>query len=410
MPTIRSRLDRRAEICPSGLQRVMRTALVALAAATVLLAAAPGGAVAAATNGRIAFASDRTGDLEIYSMNPDGTGQAQLTNSPGDDSFPSWSKNGAYIAFQSMRTGIGCPGIFLMNGDGTGQAQVTSGHCDQEPTWDPTSTQIAFTRDLGTDVEIFRVNAHVNGTGLVQLTNTPGSFNVDPAWGQNNKIVFTSNRDGNEEIYSMNADGTGQTRLTNNSAPDYGPYWSPDGSKIVFQSERDGNSEIYVMNADGTGQTRLTNNTAVDSSPAWSPDGSQIAFHSNRTGNFEIFAMNTDGTSQRQLTSNTALDKFPDWQPLNTNTATQQLAALFQSVISTFRLPPGAVAALSRAFNTFLTNFDPSDPDDRDFVCTRLSTFIQIVRVFPPAIVPTATRDLWVAQAEQIGALIGCSA
>jgi Tol biopolymer transport system component len=387
----------------------MRSALAALVV-TIPLAVAPGGASAAATNGKIAFASDRTGDLEIYSMNPDGSGQAQLTNSPGDDSFPSWSKNGAEIAFQSMRTGIGCPSIFLMNGDGTGQAQVTSGHCDQEPTWDPTSTQLAFTRQVGAGVEIFRVNAHVNGTGLVQLTNTPGSFNVDPAWGQNNKIVFTSNRDGNQEIYSMNADGSGQTRLTNNPAPDYGPYWSPDGSKIVFQSERDGNSEIYVMNADGTSQTRLTNDTAVDSSPAWSPDGTQIAFHSNRSGNFEIFAMNPDGTGQRQLTSNTALDKFPDYQPLNTDTAKQQLAALFQSVISTFRLPPGVATPLMRAFNTFLTDFDPSDPADRDFVCTRLTAFIQIVRVFPPAIVPTATRNAWVAQAEQIQQLIGCSA
>jgi hypothetical protein len=79
-------------------------------------------------------------------------------------------------------------------------------------------------------------------------------------------------------------------------------------------------------------------------------------------------------------------------------------------VISTLRLPPGAVTALSRAFNTFLTDFDPSDPDDRNFVCTRLSSFIQIVRVLSPAIVPTATRNAWVAQAEQIGALIGCSA
>jgi hypothetical protein len=135
--------------------------------------------------------------------------------------------------------------------------------------------------------------------------------------------VFTSNRDGNEEIYSMNADGSGQTRLTTNPARDYGPYWSPDGGKIVFQSERDGNSEIYVMNADGTGQQRLTTNPAVDSSPAWSPDGSKIAFHSNRNGNFEIYVM--DGATgdaggtipPTDLTNNPALDKFPDWQPLS---------------------------------------------------------------------------------------------
>ena len=69
----------------------------------------------------------------------------------------------------------------------------------------------------------------------------------------------------------MNADGTAQTRLTNNAAIDDGPAWSPDGTKIAFTSNRDGNDEIYVMNADGTGQTRLTNNAADDSSPPGPP-------------------------------------------------------------------------------------------------------------------------------------------
>ncbi|MBM2827419.1 MAG: exported protein of unknown function, partial [Dehalococcoidia bacterium] len=61
------------------------------------------------------------------------------------------------------------------------------------------------------------------------------------------KIAFSSNRDGNGEIYVMNADGSGQTRLTNNSATEDLPAWSPDGSKIAFRSDRDGNSEVYVM-------------------------------------------------------------------------------------------------------------------------------------------------------------------
>ena len=75
--------------------------------------------------------------------------------------------------------------------------------------------------------------------------------------GTNGKIAFESNRDGNEEIYVMNADGTNQTNLTNNAARDYVPAWSPDGSKIAFGSTRDGNDEIYVMNADGSGQVNL---------------------------------------------------------------------------------------------------------------------------------------------------------
>ena len=77
------------------------------------------------------------------------------------------------------------------------------------------------------------------------------------------KIAFISNRDGNDEIYVMNADGSNQTRLTNNPAM-IRPSFSPDGSKIAFVSNRDGNYEIYVMNADGSNQTRLTNNPATD--------------------------------------------------------------------------------------------------------------------------------------------------
>ena len=73
------------------------------------------------------------------------------------------------------------------------------------------------------------------------------------------------------KIYVINADGTRQTRLTNNSAFDASPTWSPDGPKITFYSDRDGNLEIYVMDADGTGQIRLTANDTGDRLPAWSP-------------------------------------------------------------------------------------------------------------------------------------------
>jgi TolB protein len=76
-------------------------------------------------------------------------------------------------------------------------------------------------------------------------------------------------RDGNHEVYVMNADGTGQTNLTNNPALDQEPDWSVNGRAVAFTSDRDGNFEIYAMNADGTGQTRLTNNPAFDSEPSW---------------------------------------------------------------------------------------------------------------------------------------------
>jgi Tol biopolymer transport system component len=129
------------------------------------------------------------------------------------------------------------------------------------------------------------------------------------------KIAFGSSRDGNEEIYVMNADGSDQINLTNNIATDVMPAWSPDGSQIAFSSSRDGNMEIYVMNKDGSEPRRLTNNEANDISPQWSKVGNKIAFSSNRDGNYEIYSMNEDGSDPRNLTNNSARDDNPKWSP-----------------------------------------------------------------------------------------------
>jgi len=116
-------------------------------------------------------------------------------------------------------------------------------------------------------------------------------------------IAFYSDRDGNPEIYVMNADGSDLRRLTDNDATDQAPAWSPDGTQIAFVSDRDGNREIYVMNADGSEPQRLTDNPAYESHPAWSPDGTQIAFISERDGNREIYILDADGSNVQRLTS-----------------------------------------------------------------------------------------------------------
>ena len=90
----------------------------------------------------------------------------------------------------------------------------------------------------------------------------------------------------------MNADGSNVERLTySGDGSNTGPKWSADGRKIAFTSDRDGNSEIYVMNADGSNVERLTHHDAYDFGPAWSPDGTKIAFSSWRDGNFEIYVV-----------------------------------------------------------------------------------------------------------------------
>jgi hypothetical protein len=111
----------------------------------------------------------------------------------------------------------------------------------------------------------------------------------------------------------MTANGADPVRLTNNSARDESPAWSPDGLKIAFVSTRDGNREIYVMNVDGTNQTRLTTNSAEDNHPDWSPDGTQIAFMSNRDGHDQIYVMNADGSDQHNISDNAYSERLPDW-------------------------------------------------------------------------------------------------
>src|SRR5256885_16405756 len=99
----------------------------------------------------------------------------------------------------------------------------------------------------------------------------------------------------------MNADGSALTQLADRS---FDPRWSPTGQRIAFTSTRDGNPEIYVMNADGSAQTRLTNNPGADANPSWSPDGQRIALETTRDGASEIYVMNADGSQLTNVTNN----------------------------------------------------------------------------------------------------------
>jgi Tol biopolymer transport system component len=115
----------------------------------------------------------------------------------------------------------------------------------------------------------------------------------------------------------MDADGTNQTRLTHNSLPgeqgrDEQPSWSTDGRKIVFTSWRTGNAQIYVMNADGSNQTRLTTDGGTQWRAAWSPDDSKILY----TNDSVIYVMQADGSDQKQLIEGDGI--YPSWSPDNT--------------------------------------------------------------------------------------------
>jgi WD40 repeat protein len=174
---------------------------------------------------------------------------------------------------------------------------------------------IAFYTNRDGNLEVYVMEA--NGANQINITNNPNS-EYWPQWSPDGtKMTFTTTRDGNAEVYVMNADGSGQTNLSNSAlVPDQEAGWSADANKVTFQ-RRLTTGEIYSMNSSGTMQTNLTNHTSDDSLPAWSPDGSQIAFTSQRDGNYEIYVMSEDGTGQTRVTNNAFSDFGPDWQPLS---------------------------------------------------------------------------------------------
>lgn len=151
---------------------------------------------------------------------------------------------------------------------------------------------------------------------LIQGKQTPLDVQA-PAWSPDGRtIVFVSWRDGNGEVYAMDADGSSPRNLTQNPAKDVRPAWSPDGRRIAFVSRRgpssrckpgpgrcglDRQSEIYVMNADGSRKRKLTRDRAFDDYPTWSPDGRRIAFLRGRGARGQLYVVNADGSGLRNL-------------------------------------------------------------------------------------------------------------
>jgi Tol biopolymer transport system component len=319
--------------------RKMRVCVLAVMCVGVLAAGvSPALGAFPGENGKIAFLSDRAGgDLDIWTMNPDGSNRDNLTrNSPAAEAFPNWRADGRKIVFESDRetpSNPAVPGlerpdleIFVMNADGSNQTQLTFNELDDEnAAWSPDGTRIVFQRDFAPapgELDYDILTMRPKGTSERNLTNSPGVLDHEPNWSPTGRhIAFASAPEAgaNNDIYKMRPDGSNRTQLTIDALDNEHPNWSPDGRRIAFNSNRDDpiqeNFEVYTMRADGGDVTRLTFNEAGDGLPAWSPNGHRIAFGSNRAGSHDIFTMRADGREQVNLTPHEAFDYAPDWQP-----------------------------------------------------------------------------------------------
>ena len=287
------------------------------------------------TPGCIAFSSNRDGDFDIYVMDADGGNAQQLTTDDpafipasamgnGSDTGPAWSPDGTRIAF-TKRFQVGppfrpsTPDVYIMDADG-GNMQPLPDLAPSSldaPAWSPDGNHLAVAHweqgpGLGSDIRVMEDT----GTNPKPLTFSYGNFDRGPTWSPDGtQVAFASRRDGDYDIYVMDADGGNLQQLTDAPGWDGYPDWSPDGTRIAFASDRDGDEEIYVMDVDGGNVQQLTDDPGSDSHPAWSSGGVWIAFDSDRDGDRDIYVMDADGGNVQQLTNDPAFDQQPSWCP-----------------------------------------------------------------------------------------------
>ena len=269
---------------------------------------------------KLAFVSDRDGNREIYIADLewlDGYARwaarnlSNITNSTENEWTPTFSPVENIIAFSTYFPQNDNYDIFIMDFDGGYKINLTN--TDSYEKFLQFSLDGSFIIYQGWakgKMEIFFTNLF--DKNRVNLTRNP-LFNDIISHGNcfsenSQKIVFTSDRDGNRNIYLMNSDGSDQEKITYHESDDYEPVFSSDGSTIIFTSERDGNKEIYSYDIESKKISNLTRNKGDDWNARFYSDSEKLIFQSTRDANWEIYRMSLDGSNQVNLTNHPSTD------------------------------------------------------------------------------------------------------
>lgn len=288
-----------------------------------------GGGLQGSTAGLILYESLRaasTGEILAVSWEPDAD-PVRLTASGYHNTTPAWSPDGKRIIFSATAgtradlwwANIDNTPVLGDDGELTYFQQVTDERgFNQSPDWSVNDLIVFQSDRVSNQFDIFTIAP--DGSLLTRLTTDLGSDN-NPSWSPDGtEIAFGSDRGGQPEIYVMNADGSNVRKIT--EAPVGGahlaPAWSPDGTKIAFvvQPGSTTQRDIWLMNPDGSGQVAITDDGQGNHFPCWSPDGLHLAYERlGRENAADIWVMDVDGANKRVMAPARERDACPAWSP-----------------------------------------------------------------------------------------------
>ena len=249
---------------------------------------------------------------QICIMNADGSNQRQLTQNSFENYYPSLAPDGKSVVFASNQTGNF--EIYEMDLNGN-QQRLTSGIGElSAPEISPNGTRIVFTNNSSQIARIWLMKR--NGDNAREVYFKPGIDALDPTWAPDgDHLLFAVGSPTGRQLYTMSVDGSGLNLVSKSFYTRGRSDWSPDGDTIATYSGESWHREIYLLNLDGSDPQQISSGGNV-LAPSFSPDGQWITFtgYIDNYGNddgCEIYIMRIDGSDVRRLTDN----NYCDWQP-----------------------------------------------------------------------------------------------